>query len=390
MRPSFLDAGPPVFRFTGDAGAATGCRLVYGPVQDLLTGPAALTLSPRGIEVVQHQNGVAIVHVFPTSLPPPPSAKAPERTPLAEGGLGKASKPPCAVAGRYAFCSDSQGNIHKSLREMASDDVIGKAIPGGHLSAVPLDGDRTLLAYLDKRHTDVGDQFEAWAKVDGDPPVRISEDGAGGTDVVLARRKTGDVVAWLVDARISMAPVHSRVLRYGVKLEVGPDVVVHVAGGSTRFLHGALATSDHGSVIGLLPASSEQGFGLISVELDGILTEDEPFSFSPYPNGLDGAPLAATQGGKSMLVARVRPSRAPGEHAPPSDADDDGGAVLPTNVLELGRVDEKGVFSPMGLVPSLGSVTTVAAALDSFGALWLHYTDGRGSWLERRVCPNGP
>ncbi len=372
------DAGSPP-RMDVDAGAPTACRLLYGPVQEALTGPATLALSPRGMEVVQHKSGVAVVRAIPVT--PIAAAKA-GRVSL-ERPAEKASRPPCAVAGAYAFCSDAQGNVHRSLREMASDEVVAKAVPGARVAAAPIGDGHTLLAYVDRRRGDNGEQLEAWAKVDGEAPVRISEDGSGASDVVVAARKPGEVVAFMIDARVSMTPVHMRVLKYAKKLEVGSDVVVHVAGGTSRILEGALATSEQGVVVGLLAATSERGFGLVSIPLDVTTKEDAPFFFSPYPNGLDGAPLAATSGGPRLIVARVRPSRLPGE----SPVSVDGGVSLPAHVLELGRLDEKGTFASLGLVATQGSVSTVATELDGLGAVWLHYTDAAGSWLERRVCP---
>lgn len=371
------DAGT-VARAFGDAGAPSQCRLLYGPVQEALTGPATLALSPRGMEVVQHRSGVAVVRAIPVT---PIAGAKPGRVAL-DHPADKASRPPCAVAGPYAFCSDAQGNVHRSLREMASDEIVAKAVPGARLGAAPLGGGHTLLAYVERRRSESA-ELEAWAKVDGEPPVRISEDGSGASDVVVAARRPGEVVAWMIDARVSMTPVHMRVLTYGKKLEVGSDVVVHVAGGTSRILEGALATSEQGVVVGLLAATSERGFGLVSIPLEVTTKEDAPFVFSPYPNGLDGAPLAATSGGRALVVARVRPSRLPGE--PPLVTD--GGAALPNHVLELGRLDEKGTFVSLGLVPTQGSVTTVATELDGLGAVWLHYTDASGSWLERRACP---
>lgn len=379
------DAGASLAaRLDGDGGAPTSCRLIYGPAQEPFTGPATLVASARGMEIVQHRNGIAVVRVLavtPTATAKTVSGRVPATDPVE-----KASKPPCAIAGKYAFCSDVQGHVHKSLREMASDEIVGKAVPGARLAAASLGGDRTVVGYVEKRRTEAGEMFEAWAKSDGDPPVRISEDGSGASDVVFAVGKPGEVFAWMIDARTAMTPIHKRVLRYTNKLELGPDAVVHVAGGTSRFLQGALATNEQGVVIGLLAASSDRGFGLLAVPLDVTTKEDAPFAFSPYPNGLDGAPLSATSNGRTLLVARVRPSRAPGE---PPVMVGDASAPLPDKVLEIGRMDVKGVFWPLGIVATQGNVSSVATELDAQGALWLHYTDATGSWIERRVCAAG-
>jgi hypothetical protein len=365
-----------------DAGAPGACKLIYGPAQQALTGPATLVASARGLEVVQHKSGLAVVTVVPITPAPAFGIKPSTRVSLPEPPKEKASKPACAVAGPYAFCSDAQGQIHRSRREMASDDVIARAIPGGRVAAASIGDAHIVLGTVSSRRTSEGEFLEAWVKLDDKPAVRLSEDGAGASDVVFAARKPGEVVTWMIDARVSMTPVHMRTLKLTDKLELGPDIVVHVAGGTTRILQGALATSDQGAVVGLLAAGNESAFGLLSIPLEAATKEYAPFAFSPYPNGYDGAPLAATAGGRSMLLARVRPSTAPGQPAPTTD----GGAALPNHVLELGRLDGAGAFQSLGLVSSMGSVSSVATELDSFGALWVYYTDAGGSWLERRVC----
>lgn len=364
-----------------DGGAAGSCRVVLGPVQQALTGPAALVASARGLEVVQHKSGIAVVTLQPIV---PPKAGAAVRIALEAGAAEKASRPPCAVADRFAFCSDAQGRVHKSLREMASDELLTTALAGARVTAAPFGDGRTVVGTIQTRKSSLGEEvFEAFAKVDGEAPVRISEEGSGASDVVLAARRSGEVVAFMTDARVSMSPVHVRTLRYAGKLEVMPDVVVHVAGGSTRFLLGAQGTSAKGDVFGLVATESEKGFGLLSIPLEPETKEEAPFAFSPYPNGLDSAALAATRGGNNVYVARVRPTTAPGQ----ASTRDDAGATLPPYVLELGRLDDRGRFASLGFVATSGPVSFAAVELDSFGALWLYYTDPAGSWLERRVCP---
>lgn len=379
-------APPIVVLSTFDAGAPSSCRLVQGPVQQALTGPAALAVSSRGLEVVHHRSGISVVNVVPITAPPPANAKVqPTRQPLPVGAGEKASKPPCAVAGRFAYCSDTKGVIHKSMREMASDEILTQALPGARLTAASFDDHHIVVGTIQAARMPEGERFEVWAKLDAEPPVRISEEGAGASEVLFVTRKPGEIAAWMIDARVAMTPIHYRVLRLvDKKLVVGPDVVVHVAGGSSRILPGALATTDQGALFGLVAGGAETGFGLHVMPITADIKEGAPFEFSAYPNGLDGAPLAATTGGKSAVVARVRPSLGPGQVAGFAA---DGGAPIPAWVLELGRLGAKGEFESLGLVPSSGSVTGVSVALDSFGALWLYYTDGSGSWLERRVCP---
>jgi hypothetical protein len=111
---------------------------------------------------------------------------------------------------------------------------------------------------------------------------------------------------------------------------------------------------------------------MATVRIDVQPRDDEPTVWSLYPNGLDPAPLAATASSSPMRIARVR-------HADR--------AASSTHVLELGKLDDAGAFVSQGIIPTIGSVTNVAVAVDLQGALWVHYTDTAGSWLERRSCP---
>jgi hypothetical protein len=55
-------------------------------------------------------------------------------------------------------------------------------------------------------------------------------------------------------------------------------------------------------------------------------------------------------------------------------------------VLELGNIALGGAFATRGVLPTTGTPTDVAVAVDSLGALWVAWVDGGGSWLERLLC----
>jgi hypothetical protein len=113
---------------------------------------------------------------------------------------------------------------------------------------------------------------------------------------------------------------------------------------------------------------------MATVRLDDPPIVDAPTAWSMYPNGLDPAPIAATTGVSPIRVARVRPV----------DARPDS----PRGV-EIGKLDDKGAFTPHGLLSTTGKISSLAVAVDAIGTLWIYYTDAAGSWLERRVCPSG-
>ncbi|HEX7664533.1 MAG TPA: hypothetical protein VF407_08485, partial [Polyangiaceae bacterium] len=278
-----------------------------------------------------------------------------------------------AAAGQYLFCSDGNGNVHRSTRGQSSDQTFVHTDAGSRLSAAALPGGHVALAYLAVMQTTEGHVSEAFVRVDDQEPVRVSDEGAGATDIVLAEHGN-EVLALYVDARLAMSPLHARTVSLeGAKTKVGGDEVVYVGGGSDHQILIALATSTGGDMLGLVPTSNEEGFGMATVKLDVPPKIDEPAEMSLYPNGINTAPIAASQGAKKMYVARVRPLTAE--------------ATSP-HVIELGAVNgSKTPFASYGMVASAGSVKDVAIAVDKNGAVWLHYTDQEGSWLEKRQCP---
>jgi hypothetical protein len=348
-------------------GGPSACRLVLGRLQQRFTGPASLVATEAGVDVITHKNGLISVESF--AAEPLKTAKwKPGRS--LDAPPVSASKPVCASTGPFAFCSDANGDLHRALRAQASDEVIGHADLGARIVAATLAG-HTLLGFLAARTTTEGRLSEAFVKVDNNPPVRVSEDGNGATEIAFAARGA-EVVALLVDARRAMSPVHARVLSFPGHLAVGPDTVVFIAGGADRQVSAALATSASGATFALMPTTTEHGFGLVSAKIESPPKTDAPTHFSLYPNGIDAAPIAATHGGTSMYVARVRPVAA---------------EPAALRVLELGRLDGEGSFSPLGLVNTTGSVVFFASELYGEGGVWIYYTDAGGSWLERRACP---
>jgi len=351
----------------GDAGA-TACRLVYGPAQQSWRGPAALLAGKDGAELVFNEDGAPRVV---RALGGPIDASAKPKPVPASGDVATATAPPCAFGGGQVFCPSKSGDVVRSAKDGSGRKVVGAHRAGYRIDATTL-GTHALMTYLASRKTSEGWVSEAWAVVDDDPPVRISEDGAGATAIDVAPRD-GAVVAMMVDARRASTQVHARVLRYGSKLELGPDAVVFIGGPGDLHTASVIATPAAGTAYALLPLSKDgSAFGMATVTVEEAPKVDAPVAWSLYANGLDPAPIAATQGHAPMRVARVRPSS-----ADPSAP----------KVLELGRLETDGTFTSQGLVPTSGAATDLAVDVDAQGALWLFYTDAAGSWLERRVCP---
>lgn len=365
--PSAAAAAPAVMH-SYDAGI-NECRLVQGPLQQPFVGEVALAPTDKGVLVVTHRDGVATVTrvIATTTDGAAPAVLAPGAR------LPRVASPPCAVAGGFSFCMDPAGAIHRRpLETEGRDTVVARGRPGASFAAELINPVHTVLAYIADRRTTEGVIGEAYAVIDDGPPVRLSDEGSGTTSIELARRGAG-LVALLTDGRVAMTPVHARTLAIaGGRLVAGEDAVVFVGGGAETHTSGALGVSATGAAFGLVPISGETGFGVATIRLDDPPRVDEPVTWSLYLNGLDPAPIAATRGVTPIRVARVRPLEAVAD-APRG--------------LELGTLGEDGRFFSHGLVSSKGRLKSATIAVDHAGMLWLAFTDGSGTWLERRACP---
>jgi hypothetical protein len=328
-------------------------------------GDVALAARDNGVVLVTHHGGIATaIHVAAGDAAP---------AVLVDAGSSRVASPPCELAGDYSFCLDDAGAIHRHpLATEGPDIVIAHARPGTSFAADVVNASHVVVAYLADRRTTEGVVSEAYAVLEDGAPVRLSDDGSGTTHVALARRG-GGLLAVLVDGRVAMTPVHARTLTApGGHLVLGEDAVIFVGGGAEASTRGAIGTSATGAAFALVPIAGEDGFGLASVRIDDPPRVDEPSTWSRYLNGLDPAPIAATRGVTPIRVARVRPLEARAD-APRG--------------LELGKLDDAGAFVSYGLVGSLGRVKNAAIVVDGSGLVWLAFTDGAGTWLERRACP---
>jgi hypothetical protein len=350
-----------------DAGV-NACRLVFGPVQQPWTGDAALVLADDSLELIVHRKGIPTV----TRLALPSLGRASVGKVVLEDPPERVSPQPCAVGADQIFCMDPEGAVVRTPRSGGPGAVVGKGRPGTRVAAATLSGSHALVAYLADRKVSGAFISEAFATIDDDAPVRISEEGSGATAVSLAPRGA-HVVAMLVDGRAAMTPVHARHLAMkGGQLDVGVDAVAFVGGGAERHTAGVLARNASSTVFALVPVAEETGFGAAAVHLSDPPGIEEKTTWSMYPNGLDPALIAATTGATPIRVARVRPI-----DARPS---------APRGV-ELGKLDDSGAFTPYGMISTTGRVASLEVAADPLGTLWIYYTDSAGSWLERRVCP---
>jgi hypothetical protein len=355
--------------------ASGGCRVLRGPIEFSLRAPALLISRGDSVDAIFNEDGHP--RIVSHAAPSPVLGPVPAGRETAQGDKTSALSVPCAAAGERVFCPDRSGAVHRTNRGGTEDQVVASSRPASRIAATTFAGAHVALAYLASRQTSEGWVSEAWLAVDEERPVRVSDDGSGATALALAPRGS-ELLALMVDARTALTAVHARMIAYGSPLQLREDAVVFVGGPGDRRTRAALAAPAGGAAWSLLPIARDVGsFGLAIVKLDEPPHVDEPVVWSIYPNGLDPAPIAAAfavgagAGAPTTWVARVRPQAS----APSSP-----------RILELGRITQEGAFVERDAVATTGNATDVALALDRFGALWLSWVDGAGSWLERLSC----
>ncbi len=360
--------------------ASTGkdaCTLLRGPIQLGLTGAATMWLDEEAgpdmdPRIVFNREGIPRRVTLP--LPPradaaKPAGRKPERLALGEPAE-RATAPGCASAGGYLFCMSSAGALHRTTLAGEGDALIGQGRPGGSIAASTIGPGHTVVAFLGDRKTSEGVVTMAFAALDTNPPMQLSEEGSGATFVALAPR-ADQAVAMYIDARRAMTPLHARVLTAkDGKLALDRDAVLFVGEGTEGRTTGAVVVGPSGAAYGLLPIFKDMTtFGLAAIRIDERPRDDAAVTWSAYPGGLDSAPVAATTGVSPMRVLRVRPAS---------------GEASAKKVLELGEIEDSGAWKPLCAVAERASFNDVSLLGDRFGTLWITYTDGDGTWIERR------
>ncbi|MGH7271235.1 MAG: hypothetical protein ACREJ3_12480 [Polyangiaceae bacterium] len=357
--------------------SASTCRVVRGPIE--LPDRAAATLAVQGdtMDAVVNDDGHPRVFSYSAGASRPLAAEVREAI---DGGAPTGSRGlaiPCAVASAYCFCPDRSGEVHRTELQGGSDRVVASARSRTRVAAAILSDGHPALAYLASRKTSEGWVSEAWLAVDDAPPVRLSEDGSGATEVALIRRGES-LLAVMVDARAALTAVHARLISYEAGTHIGEDIVVFVGSPGDGEDALALAVPASGPALALLPLSQgARGFGLAMIRIDDPPRVDEETAWSMYENGINPALVAAVAGPKTSWVARIRPLSA---------------AASSPAALELGEVRGPGaagasVFTSHGVIAAPTSVRDIGLALDHAGDLWVSWLDASGGWIERLRCP---
>ncbi len=359
-----VEGGASYVPFAGDAGAAS-CKLLYGPQEQPFRGTAALAQDGARLAIVANDSGKP--RGFSVPLPPASVVVAPTRVLSFEA----MSYPPCENAGKTVYCPGRGGAIRKLTG--SSEKEVAKGRTGTRVAAAPLGDTHSVVAYLIERTTSEGTQLQAFAVLDDGEPVRLSEEGSGATQLALV--PVGEkAVALYLDARTAMTPVHAReVSQKDGKLVLGPDAVLTVGGPAERGVT-VVGGRMKDAIFALLPMPQDvTTFGMTTLPVGSPPKDDVKPIVSPYRNGLDPAPLAATRSDLDRVyVARVVP---------------EGPERFSPRALELGHLKVDGAFVSHGLVARGAAITDVSILLDTYRTVWVLYGDAAHTWLSRYMCP---
>lgn len=347
-----------------DGGAK--CARLFGPEEQPFHGPIVPIVRNGELLLITNDGGKAHVERMPIAAP---GKDRPVRAPTKE--VRTMRWPACEVALDVAYCIADGAVLMRSPLWGGNAREVGRTRRGTKIAAAEMAGGHTAVFFLTEHRTTEGMLGEAFVAVDEMEPMRISEEGSGATQV-LAAPVGGQAVVAMLDARLSMTPLHVRTvsLRDG-KVSFGKDAVVFVGGAPELGVEMSIATTPS-SLTALIPLPTDATqFAMATVNVTLPPHDDHPARWVAYPIGFDPAPTAATVGAENPTVVRLRP-----EGATPGSK----------KVLEIGRLDGAGAYTPRDVFPAPGKIAEIRVARDTYGADWIVYGDSARVWLERRLC----
>jgi hypothetical protein len=216
---------------------------------------------------------------------------------------------PPAVAAGYAYWV-ATGRLVRRRADGSGEleTLAGDARDGTRVAAVVAEHG-VAVAYVVRPDAEGTSRVKLW--LGPDRSFVLTPEGAGASSVALVSLDAR-LVAVSIDGRSAMTPLHARsvVVRASGAPELGPDVVVWVAGPAHSFTEVSAGT-DGTSAWALLPIERDAThFGLASVPLGREPSMDAPVAFLDYPNGIDLAPIATARLCGKGYVALARPSAA--------------------------------------------------------------------------------
>lgn len=223
-----------------------------------------------------------------------------------------------AVAGEDVYWISGRQLLHRSLQGAhgSAQPLANDAVPGTRV-AVPTAGGPQLptlpraLAYI-ARSAEGPPRRVAKLWIEGHAPLLLTPDGAAASSVGLVRDAQG-LVAWSIEGRTGMTPVHSRAIRFGkAGPELQEDRVVWVGGASQPFTELIpLGAKDQQQRVALPLERDVTRFGLLQLSLEREQSQARS-RWALYPNGLDPAPVAGGSLCGEQVVAVVMPQSAQG------------------------------------------------------------------------------
>jgi hypothetical protein len=250
-------------------------------------------------------------------------------------------------------------------RPLASDAQNGTrvAVPQGTPSA----GQPPAVAYIARNSQDPQTTIaKLWSE--SAPSLDLTPAGAAASSVALSYVPSG-LIAWSMEGRTGMTPVHARELRWqNGALQALEDRVVWVGGASQSFSEIVALLTPTGPARAVLAMERDVShFGLLTLTLSASAESETHWSL--YPNGVDPAPLAVAQLCGQTVIARVKPQSSQG--ATPQE-------------LELVSADASSDLPPL-IVAYAQRFFDISLASVAGGALLVTVADQR-TWATTLRC----
>jgi hypothetical protein len=400
------------------------CKPIGHPEEQPFRGPGAMLARGNVLEMVVNVGGSPRLV---RKLIPPKSAKVtPVRPPQSFFG---ARFPRCEVVfgikpeDDTAYCQGTDRKIRRfgrnafrSLSENGADN--GSELVesrGSEPIAVVRQGPSPLIGYLQSRRTSEGEVLEAWGVWEGEAPFRISEDGASAATLNLYALADGSAIAFYIDSRVAMSPVHARTITYrkGVAPQLGEDAVVFVGGAAEQrayatLLRAEVDTKGNRALFALASLTrDEKGAGTLLLPLHAPPRVDEKGTWFLHAGAVREAAIQAEASleGEGPAFARTTvyaPALTPTVKTPasapsgsPTAVPTPSGSTVPTAVadvakaeprVELAKLASDGIFVHLAWMSQPMMATDVQVTRDSEGTYWVLYGDAKKVWLERFAC----
>jgi hypothetical protein len=276
-------------------------------------GPA--TATPLGVVLFTRDNDLVLAPLGKLSTGRT-TAKSPIR-PFPAGSFHLSFGPSLFQGNAYWIAQGRLVRRKVGAREQGPLEVLTSDAHDGTRVAVPIAAPDTpeakmpaTVAYIVKPKQE-GEPLLASLWVEGFPPEGLTAEGNSTHSVSLVRTDDG-VLALSVQARMAMTPVHARRIRFvsGRPL-VGDDLVVWVGGGIQPLTEMTIlpGIGNGNELWGFIPHErTMRDFGLARLALTRAPTMDTKVDWLLYPNGIDPAPVAATDVCGFPAIAYAAPS----------------------------------------------------------------------------------